>query len=352
MSISITSLLKSTSLIFLFIIALYFGKNFLMPLSFGVILATLFLPFCKWMEKINIPKTVAVVICLITNLLFVSGIISVFGWKISEMILDVGQVKEKMFEAINSFQQVIFKQFDISISEQFSFFEKEQSSITNIIQNMAGSISSLIANLILIYLYFIFLLYYRGHIKNFLLLISGNQYEMENIIQNTTKVSQQYLIGLSKIIICLWIMYSIGFSIIGVKNAIFFAILCGFMEIIPYIGNIFGTIITIIVASIQGGDVTLIVSIALVYGFTQIIQGWLLEPFILGPQVKINPLMTIIVLVFGNLLWGISGIILAIPLTAVFKIICDHFESLKPYGFLIGEIKTERIHTQIYRKKS
>jgi predicted PurR-regulated permease PerM len=69
------------------------------------------------------------------------------------------------------------------------------------------------------------------------------------------------------------------------------------------------------------------------------VHGWVLEPLILGHQVKINPLFTIIALIIGDLLWGIPGIILAIPLTAIFKIICDHIEPLKPYGFLIGEIK-------------
>jgi predicted PurR-regulated permease PerM len=62
----------------------------------------------------------------------------------------------------------------------------------------------------------------------------------------------------------------------------------------------------------------------------------------LGPQVKINPLFTIIVLILGQLLWGIPGVILAIPLTAMFKIVCDHVESLKPYGFLIGEIVEQK----------
>jgi predicted PurR-regulated permease PerM len=74
----------------------------------------------------------------------------------------------------------------------------------------------------------------------------------------------------------------------------------------------------------------------------QFIQGWILEPLILGPQVKINSLFTIIALVLGELLWGIPGIILAIPLTAMLKIVCDHIESLKPYGFLIGEIETTK----------
>ena len=89
-------------------------------------------------------------------------------------------------------------------------------------------------------------------------------------------------------------------------------------------------------------------SIVIVYGIVQLIQGWILEPLILGPQVKINSLFTIIALVLGELIWGIPGIILAIPLTAMFKIVCDHIEPMKPYGFLIGEIENKRNINKIF----
>ncbi|HRI34478.1 MAG TPA: AI-2E family transporter, partial [Saprospiraceae bacterium] len=82
----------------------------------------------------------------------------------------------------------------------------------------------------------------------------------------------------------------------------------------------------------------------------QFIQGWVLEPLIVGSQVKINPLFTIIALVVGELIWGIAGIFLAIPLIAMFKIVCDHVESLKPYGFLIGEIETVHLDLKTSKK--
>jgi predicted PurR-regulated permease PerM len=134
----------------------------------------------------------------------------------------------------------------------------------------------------------------------------------------------------------------IGFSIVGVKNAIFFAILCGLLEIVPYIGNIIGTSITILVSAVSGADVGVLLSIAATYGFVQLFQGWVLSPLIVGPQVKINSLFTIIALVAGGLIWGVAGIFLAIPILAMLKIICDHFEPLKPYGFLIGETEKEK----------
>jgi predicted PurR-regulated permease PerM len=112
------------------------------------------------------------------------------------------------------------------------------------------------------------------------------------------------------------------------------------LEIIPFIGNLTGTGITVLVAAVNGGSMAMLGGIVIVYGSVQLIQGWVLEPLILGPQVKINPFFTILALVLGEIIWGIPGIILAIPLTAITKIICDHIDSLKPYGFLIGELES------------
>jgi predicted PurR-regulated permease PerM len=132
-------------------------------------------------------------------------------------------------------------------------------------------------------------------------------------------------------------MYSISFSALGVKNAFFFAFLCGLLEIVPYIGNITGTTITVLVAAAQGASPGILLGIVLCYGTIQFIQGWVLEPLIVGTQVKINALFSIIALVVGELIWGIPGIFLALPFIAMFKIVCDHVEALKPLGYLLGE---------------
>lgn len=335
-----TSFLQKLALIFLIILGLYFAKDFLIPLCIGGILATLFLPFCNWMQTKKTPKGLAVFICFFSLLLLITVFITLLGWKVSGLLNDFTLIKQKSLEVGDHVQKYVFDHLNITAEEQFTILKNEQPSYANIFQIIFGSIASIFASLVLVFVYFAFLLYYRDHIKNFLLKLvkPAKQDEMKEVISSATKVSQQYLLGLSKMIILLWIMYGIGFSAIGVENAIFFAILCGLLEIVPYVGNITGTILTVLVSAIHGGNPTLIGGIIVVYVVVQLIQGWLLEPLILGPQVKINPLFTIIVLVIGQLLWGIPGIILAIPLTAILKIICDHIEALKPYGFLIGEI--------------
>ena len=352
MTTSITSVTKKLLLVFLIFLGIYFAKNFLMPLCIGGILATLFLPFCNWMERHKIPKGFAVVFCLLLLLLSIFIIISLLGYKVSELISDIEIIKQKAIDAGTIVQKYIFNHLNISIADQFEILKNEQPSYASIVQTMIGSIMGFLSSFVLLLVYFVFLLYYRSHIKNFLIQLTekSQQTEMQQILYKVTAVSQQYLLGLSKMIFLLWVMYGFGFSVIGVENAIFFAVLCGLLEIIPFVGNITGTILTVFVSAIHGASIELIFGICVVYGVVQLIQGWILEPLILGPQVKINSLFTIMALVLGELLWGIPGIVLAIPLTAMFKIVCDHIEPLKPYGFLIGEIASSKEEISIVQK--
>lgn len=344
MTANITSVLQKLLLAFLVFAGLYYAKVFLMPLFIGGILATLFLPFCNWMEKKKINKAVAVLISLFSLLSIVAVVIALLSFKIYDFLDDFAMIKREALSAFDSIQMYVYDHLNLSFKEQVQILKKEQPSYGSIMQMAFASLTSLLTNFILVLVYFIFLLYYRFHIKIFFLKQTGlaQQAQMEDLIDSAANISQQYLLGVFKMIAILWIMYGIGFSIIGVENALFFAVLCGLLEIIPYIGNITGTLLTLLVAAAQGANLTLLVGIVFVYGTVQLIQGWLLEPLILGPQVKINPLFTIIALVLGELLWGIPGLILAIPVIAIVKIICDHIESLKPYGFLIGEIEVER----------
>ena len=134
-------------------------------------------------------------------------------------------------------------------------------------------------------------------------------------------------------------MYGIGFSLVGVKYALFFAVLCGLLEIVPFVGNLIGNLLTILMALSQGGDTNMVIGILVIYFVVQFIQSYILEPLIVGSEVNINPLFTIVGLIGGELVWGIAGMILAIPLLGIAKIIFDHVEPLKPFGALIGEEK-------------
>lgn len=343
MRITADSSIKKILLVFLVVAGLYYAKEFLMPISIGAVIATLFLPFCGWMESKNISRGLSTFICTLIIFVIIGAAGYLVGWQISSFANDFTLIKQKAIERALYTQHYIFDHLGIAIEKQSQILKTEQPSVTSIMQLVIGSVRYIVINFILVLAYIFFLLYYRQHLKQFIIRLTPTheRKEMEQIVYRTAHVAQHYLLGLAKMIALLWVMYSIGFGIIGVDNFIFFAIVCGLLEIIPFIGNITGTLFTVLIAAINGAGAPLLFGIIVVYSIVQFIQGWVLEPLILGPQVKINPLFTVIALILGEIIWGIPGIVLAIPITAMLKITCDHIDPLKPFGFLIGEIEAK-----------
>lgn len=339
-----TAIIKRLLLMFLVFGTMHYGKDILIPIAIGAVIATLFIPLSNRLERFGMARWVSTLICVLLFFTIIGGMGSLIGWQVSELSGDFEKMKTEFIKLFNSVSAYLYDQFGMSPKQQSELLLKQQSRISTIIQDLVSSLSALLSQLLLISVFFIFLLYYRGHIKNFVLKFSigEEKKETEKVVYKVANVSQQYLLGLIKMIMLLWVMYGIGFTLLGVKNALFFAFLCGILEVIPYIGNLIGTTLTLLVALVNGANLTMLIGIVSTYGIVQFIQGWVLEPLIVGSQVKINPLFTIIALLLGEFIWGISGVFLAIPVLAMLKIVFDNIDGMKPYGYLIGEIEMNR----------
>lgn len=333
-------------LVFLVVAGLYFAKPFLVPLCFGGLLAMLFLPLSRWLERKHIPKGLAILTCILVLLSIITIVVLLISWQVTDLTGEVSNIQNKLQQMLNDVEQYISSHFGIPVKQQEKLLQQQtQNSVANgVLANMGSVLFGLLVDFILCLAYIFLFMYYRSRIKKFILqLISGRQKEnAQQILHDIQKVTQQYLTGIGLMILCLWVMYSIGFSIVGVKYAVFFAILCGLLEIVPFVGNFTGNMLAIVMVIIQGGGTGMILAVLLTYAIVQFLQTYLLEPLVVGAEVNINPLFTIISLVLGDLIWGIPGMILAIPLLGIVKIVCDHIEPLKPYGFLIGHDRKKK----------
>ncbi|HCF64547.1 MAG TPA: AI-2E family transporter [Chitinophagaceae bacterium] len=349
---SSSPLTKTIQLLLLFILAtivLYFSKALLVPVAFAGLLAMVMLPLNRWFEKRKMKRVMAV---LLSTFIFVAGFVCVIwlvSWQIGNVASDAFKMEGKLEEIIQSIQQMIKDKLGISqqMQEQMVQQNKEKGAATvgKGLVGVAGYLWTFIVDFVLVVVYLFLFLYYRAHIKKFILNVTqvNHKDKTEKALEQSTQVGQQYLTGLSLMILCLWVMYGVAFSIIGVKYALFFAILCGLLEMIPFVGNLTGTTLTVLFSLSQGADVRMVIAIIITYALVQFIQTYLIEPLVVGAKVNINPLFTILVLVAGEMVWGIPGLVLAIPLLAILKIIFDHFEPLKPYGELIGEVKKKKV---------
>jgi predicted PurR-regulated permease PerM len=344
---SLTRTIQILFLFFLIICGLYFAKPFLVPFSIAGILSMLLLPLSRRLESKGVNRALAAVICILLFLLVIAGILTLLGWQLSGLSSDLTQAEEKITKSVGQFRQMISNTLGIPPEKQKQMLQQQQSSggggggMGSVVSGIMGSIMSFLVDFIIVMVYIFLFMFFRGHIKKFIfkLVPAEKKGNAQTIITNSQKVAFKYLSGLAMMIVLLWIMYGIGFSLAGVKHPIFFAVLCGVLEIIPFVGNITGTSLTLLMGLTQGGGGGIVIGILVTYALVQFIQSYIIEPLVVGAEVNINPLFTILALVAGELIWGIPGLVLSIPLLGIAKIVCDNVPGLQPYGFLIGEEK-------------
>ncbi|KEQ29408.1 AI-2E family transporter [Pedobacter antarcticus] len=328
-------------ILFLFFAGIYFAADFLIPLALAAVFSMLFIRLSKWLENHGFSKGMSALCCVVLFLAAIALVFTLLSWQLSGLTENLDSMKHRVTDMFASLRQWLNKQVGISLSKQSELVKQqgEQSGgAGSMLAGFASGVMNMAVNTILVVVYMFLFLLYRNHIKKFILKLIApeNREEASKVVHQTGKVAQHYLSGLAAMIGLLWIMYGIGFSLAGVESAIFFAVLCGILEIIPFIGNLTGTSITVLAVIAQGGDSKMIITVLVTYALVQFIQTYILEPLVVGEQVNINPLFTIMVIVLGELVWGIPGMVLAIPLLGMVKIICDHVPALQPYGFLIG----------------
>jgi len=347
--------LAIVALILLIVVALIFGKPFLVPLTFAALLSMLLLPVTRWLERKGLNKALSTLAAIILLLVFVAVVFLFVGWQMSDIASNTTKLQETVSQKYEQVKDFVSQQLGVSHQKQDQLIKEQQKTSSGTMTNMATSLMSgitgFLTDSLLVFVYIFLFIYLRGRLKGFIIRLVPLK-DRENamtILNDTQQVTVKYLSGLFLMIVCLWVMYGIGFSLLGIKNAIFFAILCGLLEIVPFVGNLTGTALTIAMSLVQGGDMNMVIGILLVYGFVQFIQTYLLEPLIVGSEVSINPLFTIVGLVAGEMLWGIPGMILAIPLLGITKIVFEHIEPLKPFAYLIGS--EEKKNDQSYFKK-
>lgn len=332
----------------LLIIILIYAKPFLVPLAFAGIFAMLLYPVSQKLESWGLKKGLAILLSTLILLVVMAGIIAMFAWQVSDISKNSDEIERNLNQKITELRNFVSTNLGISIKKQEEIMKEQQQGgggqLSGMITGAVSGIGGFLTNVLLVLVYVFLFLYFRTHLRKFVLMLvpAGNKKNATVIMDEAGGVAQKYLTGLAWMILCLWIMYSIGFSIVGVKNAIFFAVLCGLLEIVPFVGNLTGNAITVLAVVMQGGSSSMIMGVLITYAVVQFLQTYILEPLVVGKGVSINPLFTIAGIVGMEQIWGIPGMILAIPLLGITKIICDHIEPLKPYGFLIGEEKKNR----------
>ncbi|HET6253510.1 MAG TPA: AI-2E family transporter [Puia sp.] len=335
------------SLIALFYIA-FLGKSILAPLVFGLLFAVLLLPVANFLErKLRFPRSVASLVAVILLVAALAAVLYVVGAQISSLADDWPQFKQQVQGSVNDLQVWISHKFHIRIKQQMTYVNNATSKLLesggSVIGDVFVSFSSFLLFLVFILIDTFFLLYYRRLIVRFLVSVfrDENSNVVYDIIAQIQSRIRQYILGLLLEMVIVATASCLALWIIGVNYPILLGLLIGLFNLIPYIGIATALVLSTLVTFATAGTAKLLVVIGTILGI-HLIDSNVLLPMIVGSKVRINALITILGVIIGGSVWGISGTFLAIPIIAITKIIFDKVEPLKPWGLLLGDERDEK----------
>lgn len=329
------------------------GKEILSPLIFSCLFSILLLPLASFMERrFGFRRGLASILAILILVTFISSIIYFVGMQISDLADDWPQFKIQLNSSLASIQHWIAFKFHINSYKQLTFLKSAASkaldSGTTVLGTTIISLSSFVLFLIFTFIYTLFLLTFRRLIMNFLIsvFLEENSIVVHDIVEKVQQILRKYIIGLFIEMCVVSVVVFIAFWAFGIKYAALLAIITGLLNIIPYIGIFSAMLISFIITFATAAATGKLFLVVITLVITHLVDSNILLPGIVGSKVKINPLITVLGVVLGEMIWGVSGMFLSIPVIAVLKIIFDRVESLKPWGVLLGEEeKTVRLKT-------
>jgi predicted PurR-regulated permease PerM len=132
------------------------------------------------------------------------------------------------------------------------------------------------------------------------------------------------------------VLYSIGLGLSGVDNFILISLIAALLTLIPYVGNIIGFSLAMVFGYLTSGSTSVLIGIMLTFGIGQFIESYVLQPFVVGDRVKVHPFFTILVVVIGNFLWGVTGAVLAVPLFGIVTVVLLNISASHSLGLLFS----------------
>jgi len=319
------------------------GDTILIPMILGLLFSLLLIPLSNFLERrFRFPRTLAGILSVILFFGVLGYGLFLLASQLTLLKEDFPAFKQQIMDGVGTLQTWVSQQFGIQHKDQIDFINKTASksvdSGTLFLGTALVSLSSMFILFVFTFLYTFFLLIYRGHIVKFLLF--ANRVEDRPIVIDMVKqvqyVVKKYLIGLLIQMSLVSLLVFIVLSLIGVKYSLLLALITGVFNVLPYVG-IFSSMLIIAILTFATSSFTHVVLVIIALIIIHMIDSNFIVPKIVGSKVKVNSLFAMLSIIIGEMLWGISGMFLAIPILAIVKIVMDRIKELKPWGFLLGE---------------
>jgi len=325
---------------------LYIGQAILLPLIYALITAVLLSPVVNFLVGKKVNRALSVTIVMLVAILVAGGLITLMATQARHFSHAWPRLEDKVKEMVGQAVAWISCHFNISTEKIDEWLVNTKSELTRnssaAIGNTLVSVGGIVQAAILTPVYIFMILLYQPHLIAFSHMIFGanNDKKVSEILTETKAIVKSYIVGLFGEFLIIATLNSIGLLVLRIDYAIMLGIIGAALNVIPIIGGIVCIVLFIIIALVTKSAVYVLYVLGL-YAIIQFIDDHYIFPKIVGSKVKLNLLVSIIAVIIGDALWGIPGMFLAIPLTAIVKLILDRIDPLKPWGFLLGDTTPE-----------
>ncbi|AWG23121.1 hypothetical protein FFWV33_17090 [Flavobacterium faecale] len=329
-------------------------RDFIIPLLFAIILSVLIYPIVQFFEaRLRINRIVSITMAILIFSIIIFAVFVLIGIQFEDIMSQSDkyavQIQQKVTPLLKQLESTIgIKSTDIVGGDNMKAKEIVKKNSSKILQFLSSS-GAILSDFMLSPLYMFLFLLYRNFLVSFIYKATAkvmSRSKMRTMLAELYKVQQNYLLGLVSVMFIVGVMNSIGLLLLGIDNPFFFGFLCALLLLVPYIGIIIGSMLPALVALATKDSYWYAVGVIGIFAFIQFLEGNFITPKITGTKVSLNAFVSILSIVLFSMLWGIPGMILALPITASLKVIFDHTKSMKSIGFLLGEANDKYFKTK------
>jgi predicted PurR-regulated permease PerM len=351
-------IVQMTFVLLFFLISYYIlteFKNYLAPLTLGVLFAYLLFPLEHFLETHRVPRILANILSIIIGLSVIYGVALFFYKQFGVFLEDIPAMRERSLSNVRSIFKTIENYFGIETGEIKS---KVNQIIQDVLNNSGqdyktafGTTFHTLFTIFIMPVYIFFLLFYRDKFKEVLLMmVPSNRHAVaDRIINDINRLTVRYMTGIFIVVSILVFVNSVGFLIIGLDHAILLGFIAAIMNFIPYYGTIIGYSFPLLFSVFIMDSPTYAVLVVFQFIVVQFAENNILTPNIVGSQVNINPFMIILAITLGGFVWGLTGMFIAVPLVAALRVLGENIDELAPLGYLLGKGGTEQHAVNISR---
>ena len=313
---------------------LYIGATLLLPIVVAAIIAILLDKPTQKLQQWGLPSWLAISISIILMVVIFLLLSWFIGSQINIMVDDWPTIKDKSTEKLNALSEWANETLNWEYKDYINNNKRLVEKLEGLASSAVSSFVNLLSQSLIIFVYIVLLLMQKSMFIRFFKKLTSDAVAMTGLLSGAATIISSYLFGKSKIMVMLFVIYYLGFMLGSVPYALFLALFAALFSIIPYVGNIIGGGLALMLSYLYAGTTPALIVLAVISA-AQLLENYILTPWIIGDETGLNPFITVFGVILFSMIWGTVGAIIALPIIGVIKVIFEHTKGMEAYAFLL-----------------